>query len=96
MIRNPSFIEIYNNALTKKQCEVLISEFERSPHIEGRSHYREESNVDYSIKKSIELEDIRFSDQSVISTIISKSLHTCMDKHKSKTIVKRKHKPKTI
>ena len=32
---NPSFIEIYDNALTKKECEILISQFNKSPQCEG-------------------------------------------------------------
>ena len=60
-IENPSFIEIYDNALTKRECEILISEFEKSPHVEGRSlsqRYGNKRNSDPSIKKSIELENI--------------------------------------
>ena len=27
---NPDFIGIYDNALTKKECEILINQFEKS------------------------------------------------------------------
>ena len=29
------FIEIYDNALSKKECEILINQFEKSNHEEG-------------------------------------------------------------
>lgn len=83
-MENPSFIEIYDNALTKRECGILISEFENSSHVLGKSGYGNTIEYDPSIKKSIELKDIRFSDRSVISVIISKSLHTCMDKYTKK------------
>ncbi len=85
MMGSPSFIEIYDNALTNRECEILISQFEKSPHVEGRFAYMNVGNkVDHSVKKSIELENICFSNQSVISTIISNSLHECMDKYVKK------------
>ena len=28
--KNPNFIEVYDNALSKKECEILINQFEKS------------------------------------------------------------------
>ena len=28
--KNPDFVEIYDNALSQKECEILINQFEKS------------------------------------------------------------------
>ena len=51
-----SFIEIYDNALTKKECEILINQFEKSDQTSDGKCFKEGLlSIDYSFKKCQEL-----------------------------------------
>ena len=80
----PSFIEIYDNALTKEECDILISEFEKSHKIKGKILKGGNRTVDKKIKDSIELNDTFFSKSTLISSIISTRLDICLEKYKKK------------
>ena len=80
----PSFVEIYDNALTKKECDILISEFEKSHKIKGKILKGGNRTVDKKIKDSIELNDTFFSKSTLISSIISTRLDICLEKYKKK------------
>lgn len=84
MFNNKSFIEVYDNALSKKECDILISQFEKSDSSEGKLIRDGQFIIDHSCKKSIELKDCKFSDRSIISNIIKPSLLKCIDSYKDK------------
>jgi len=77
---NPSYIEIYDNALSSTDCALLRSLFEELPHTCGKTT----EGVQENIKKSIELDSTRFSDDSDFSKIIAKGLLPCIDKYYAK------------
>ena len=81
---SPSFMEVYDNALTKKECELLISQFEKSPKREGSVIRDGHHIVDKNLKNSVELSNCFFSQSTPISSIISTSLNRCFDKYKKK------------
>ena len=81
-----SYIKIYDNALTEKECGVLISQFERFGKSQGGFYHRGQYVVDHSIKKCNELSSLNFSTQkySIISTIIRQRLSDCLYKYEKK------------
>jgi len=79
---NPSFIGIYDNILTKKECEILISLFEKSHKAPGVCRYYGKRGVNPEFKKSIEIPDCRFSNGNLISNIISTALASPMIKYR--------------
>ena len=83
---NPSFVGIYDNALSKKECEILISQFEKSPQFKGCqvNSVTGKKEVNTSFKQSIEIESPDLSDNSIISNIIRPILISCIKKYKSK------------
>ena len=76
-VGNPSYIEIYDNALNKKECEILINQFEKSEQTVGLT------SLGYlpEFKKCLQLDEPRFSDNSVISTILHPILIKYLDKY---------------
>ena len=80
----PSFVEIYDNALTKEECDILISEFEKSYKTRGSVLKGGNRIIDKEIKDSLELEDCFFSKANVVSSIISTRLDICLEKYKKK------------
>ena len=76
-----SFIEIYDDILTPSECDCLISEFESSNSLRpGLSSY----GYDPRIKKSIEIDDCRFSDGTLISDKIGRVLVPSVDQYNRK------------
>ena len=69
----PNFISIFDNALSKKECKLIINEFEsnKDRQVEGKSGTY---SVQPKVKKSIDLTYL-MNDQSVTSNILSKSLN---------------------
>ncbi len=67
-----NFIRIYDNALTKKECDILISLFEKSRLIEGVVYKNagEPPQIDSSFKKCMQLPAPRFSTGSAMDNII--------------------------
>jgi hypothetical protein len=82
LVSNSDFFGIYDNALTKKECQILINQFEKSSKKEGKSFKDGDLSVNPSQKKCIEVDDSSFSNKSVISRIINERLRECMDKYK--------------
>ena len=82
LVSNSDFFGIYDNALTKKECQILINQFENSPKREGRSYSDGDLVVNEDQKKCIEVDNSSFSNKSVISRIINARLRECMDKYK--------------
>ena len=82
LVSNSDFFGIYDNALTKKECQILINQFEKSSKKEGKSFKDGDLSVNPSQKKCIEVDESSFSNKSVISRIINERLRECMDKYK--------------
>ena len=82
----PSFIEVYDKVLSSDECELLISQFEKSPQKEGIVLKHGVPHVEYEHKKSLEMGGglTYFSKATVTSSIISTSLNKCLDKYKEK------------
>ena len=81
---SPSFIEIYDNALPKMECDILISEFEKYNKVKGSILKNSVHKVDTRIKDSIELESCSFLQPTKYSSILSTRLDICLDKYKKK------------
>ncbi len=84
LVSNSDYFGIYDNALSKKECEILINQFEKSPQTPGVVYTKGdvEPTVHRSEKSSIELNGTKFSDHSVISRIILPRLTECIVKYK--------------
>ena len=84
---NPSFVEIYDNALTKRECDILINYFENSPsRIEGRIFSGDTNQLEVvpSVKKCIELSQMKFSNGTTCDNILSMSLQQSIKKYRLK------------
>jgi len=78
-----NFIEIYDNALTEKECDILISQFEKSNNIhEGGVNTQGRFRIDYNSKKCLEIPDLKFSKGDIISNIVKQRLIECIDRYK--------------
>ena len=81
---SPSYIECYDDALTKEECRILISLFEKGKKIPGYTYYNGERVVDSDIKKSIELDALNLYDGSSLSAIVYRALAPCINKYQEK------------
>ena len=81
---NSNFIEIYDNALTEKECHILIDKFEKSHSYDGIVHSNGKFIADYSVKKCKTLDPSHFNDKSVISNIVYSQLSICISKYEEK------------
>ena len=83
---SPSFIEIYDKALSSKDCNILISQFEKHPNKIIGKIYNENGvrTCDRDVKDSIEIDDPSFSESTVMTSIISNSLDKCFDRYRKK------------
>ena len=72
--KNPDFIEIYDDALSQKECEILVNQFEKSDEqfigLTSDGYKPEE-------KKCMQL-CVDLNDRSVISTIVKPNLISCI------------------
>ena len=84
LISNSDFIGIYDNALPKKECEILINQFEKSELCDGCVGRRGKTVVDPKIKECRQLYNPHFTDGSVISNIIFARLQSCIKKYSEK------------
>ena len=76
-----NFIEIYDNALTKKECEILVSQFEKLDKVDGTIVVEDQLVQRPDIKKCRQLEYSNFSDKSIISNIVHPQLGKCLHKY---------------
>ena len=77
-----NYIEIYDNALSKKDCDLLISQFEKTFQVPGYSA----GGIDPDTKKCMELDRAYFGDNTIISNILYPRLMSCIDKYNDKYI----------
>ena len=78
---NSSFIEIYDNALSQQECDILISRFEKSEQGRGAVWKNGQLVRDPSVKDSIELPNLRFSNGDLISNLIRTKLQFSINKY---------------
>ena len=78
--KNPDFVEIYDNALSQKECEILINQFEKS---DEKDVGRIACGYNPDEKKCMQL-FVDLNDQSVISTIVKSNLVSCIRKYREK------------
>ena len=78
---NTSFIECYDNALSDKECDILINEFEKNTEriTDGRVFSSEGYVIDKNIKSCREIGNLKFSSGSNIGNIIYPSLKKQLD-----------------
>ena len=76
-VGNPSYIEIYDNALNKKECDILINQFEKSTPTTGMTGM----GFAPHIKECLQLDDTFLSDGSIISNIVKPILIRYVDKY---------------
>ena len=80
---SPSFIEIYDKALSSNDCDILISQFEKHPNkIKGKIYDEHGVRIiDRDVKDSVEIGESSFSDSTVITSILSTSLNKCFGRY---------------
>ena len=79
LVSNSDYIEIYDNVLTKKECEILINQFEKSNPFDGYTS----KGYSPEIKKCKQIEG-SFEDNSVTSNIVEPHLISCIGKYGEK------------
>ncbi len=79
-VGNPNYIEICDNALSKKECEILINQFEKSNPTPGLTGfgYRPQD------KKCLQLKKPSFSNRSIISNIVRPILIKYLERYSNK------------
>ena len=83
--KSETFIDIYDNTLSQKECDIIISQFEKSSALaEGMVSYNGITELDHSHKKCIEIPDQKFSNRDIISNILKPYLQKCIFKYKKK------------
>ena len=75
-----NFIEIYDNALSQKECDILINIFETSSQIRGRTTLGYEPDE----KNCLQLLNTTFSDDTQMSSIICNSITKYIDEYSNK------------
>ena len=78
LVSNSNFNEIYDGVLSSDECHLLISQFEKGSHTPGLSA---KSGYDPSNKETIELCGTRFSNPSVVSSLIFTRFNQCLTKY---------------
>ena len=79
--RNPNFIEVYDNALSKKECQMLINQFEKSDKIQQGSTA---SGYKLGIKDCLQL-NCNLEEECVITNILKPKLISYMIKYVKKS-----------
>ena len=78
--KNPDFIGVYDNALSKKECEILINQFEKSSDLtKGKTI----NGYNPTVKESVDLL-CSFDDKSIISNIVEPKLNSYLKLYKTK------------
>ena len=80
LVSNSDYFGIYDNALSKEECEILINQFEKSDKVKrGLTTNGYEPEV-----KSCRQITCNFKDKSIIDNIIFPILTSCLDSYKSR------------
>ena len=75
------FFGIYDNALSKKECEIIINQFEKSEQGPGKIWQDRILKEVPDYKKCITLQDTTFDDGSVITNIVRPQLTKCLQRY---------------
>ena len=81
LVSNSDYFGIYDNALSKKECEIIINQFEKSEHHPGmiwRDGIRQEVP---EYKKCLTLNNTHFNDGSIITNIVGPQLAKCIERY---------------
>ena len=82
LVSNSDYIGIYDKALSKKECEILIKQFEKSDKIvRGNTVPNPE---DTGLTKECSELSCQFEDKSIISNIVRPVLISCLNKYLKK------------
>ena len=74
LVSNSDYFGIYDNALSKKECEIIINQFEKSEQGPGKI-WRDGIIQEVShLKKCMTLDDSNFDDGSIITNIVGNQL----------------------
>ena len=81
-MENPSFIGIYDNALSHEQCQKMITKFEDSPKQAGQFVNYNGPQIDSSIKSSLEpKKQCKFSNEDLYARTMKQPLIKCIDQY---------------
>ena len=75
-------IKIYDNALSKKECQILINQFEKSPQVEGGVYIENDYGIDQSHKQCMELKGSNFLNKNIITNIVREKINRYVNKYK--------------
>ena len=68
LVSNSNHIGIWDKALTKHECDILIKQFEKSPSSYGLIYSNSgELTINFDIKKCKQLDNPSFKDNSIVS-----------------------------
>lgn len=85
LVSNSNYIENYDDALSKFECDLLISLYKKNEKISsGYVYFDGAKKLDPDIKKGEELKSMKFSNGDGISNIILPKLKSCIKKYKAK------------
>ena len=81
LVSNSDYFGIYDNDLSKKECEIIINQFEKSEHHPGLIWFDGMRQEVPDYKKCITLQDTTFDDGSVITNIVRPQLTKCLQRY---------------
>ena len=81
LVSNSDYFGIYDDALSKKECEIVINQFEKSEQVPGGTYLHGVIQEAPHIKKCLTLNDSNFGDGSIISNIICTQLAKCIERY---------------
>ena len=84
LVSNSDYFGIYDNALSKKECEIIINQFEKSEQGSGMIWHDGILQEVPAYKKCRTLNDTNFGDRSVITNIILPQLVKCIERYDHK------------
>jgi len=74
LVSNSDYFGIYDNALSKKECEIIINQFEKSEQGPGKVYLEGVLQEVSHLKKCMTLDDSNFDDGSIITNIVGNQL----------------------
>ena len=80
LVSNSDYFGIYDDALSKKECEIVINQFEKSEQVPGGTYLHGVIQEAPHIKKCLTLNDSNFGDGSIIRNIICTQLAKCIER----------------
>ena len=81
LVSNSDYFGIYDNALSKKECEIIINQFEKSEQGPGKIWQDRILKEVPDHKKCMTLNDSNFGDRSVITNIVRPQLVKCLERY---------------